>query len=56
MNFHWSIQIILVFCSDLIDIRKKFGFFNVDSLKVLFEEISDVIVNCLKDINMFYKL
>ena len=41
-SFHWSI--FCFFCSDLIDIRRNY--FNVDSLKVLFEEISsDVIFN-----------
>ena len=42
-------------CSDLIDIREKD--FNVDSLKVLFKEVSsDITLNMLKEINIFYKL
>ena len=50
-----SLEHILLFCSDLMDVRKRY--FNVDSLKVLFEEISsDVIFNCLKVINILYKL
>ena len=44
-----SLEHILLSCSYLIDIREKY--FNVDSLKVLFKEISsDIIFNfCVKD-------
>ena len=46
-----SLEHILLFCSDLIVIIKKY--FNVDSLKVLFEEISsDIILSYLKEINI----
>ena len=45
---HGSLKIILLFCLDLIDIGKKY--FNVNSLKVLFEEISS---DYLKEINIF---
>ena len=51
--FHWDISGF--FCSDLIDIREHY--FNVDSLKVLFKDVSsNIIFNFLKDINIFYKL
>ena len=44
-------------CSDLTDIREKDFKFNVDSLKVLFKEVSsDITLNMLKEINIFYKL
>ena len=46
---------ILLFSSDLIDIREKY--FKLDSLKVLFKQISsDIIFNFLKEISIFYKL
>ena len=50
-----SLEHIVLFCSDLIDFREKY--FNVDSLKLLFGDISsDTILNFLKEINIFYKL
>ena len=47
-------ELLLLFCSDLIDIGIKY--FNVDLLKVLFEISLDIIFNCLKEIHIFYKL
>ena len=49
-----SLEHILRFGSDLIDIRQKY--FIVDSLKVFKEISSYVIFNFLKEINIFYKL
>ena len=51
--FHWNI--FCFFCSDLTDIREKYS--NVNSLKVLFKEVSsNIVFNFLKDINVFCKL
>ena len=51
-----SLEAILLSCSDLIDIRQKL-YFNVNSLKVLFNDVSsDIVFNFLKEINIFYKL
>ena len=50
-----SLEQIVLFCSDLIDIREKN--FNVDSLKVLFKEVCwNIIFNFLKERNIFCKL
>ena len=47
-------NMILLPCSDLIHIREKY--FNVNSLKVLFKEVSsDIILNFLKEINTLIK-
>ena len=48
-----SMEHTLLFCLDLTDIREKY--FNIDSLKMLFKEVSsDIIFNFKKNIDISY--